>query len=105
MSVPAVQPEAANRLIAGLPRKDRGRLLRCCEQVELIAGAVLCEPDRSFSHVYFPLTGLISLVKTVDGDRPLELGLIGNEGVLGVTLILGIDAAPLRGLVRCAGVA
>jgi CRP-like cAMP-binding protein len=105
MSVSAVQPEAANRLIAGLPRQDRGRLLRCCEQVELAVGEILCEADRSFRYVYFPLTGLISLVKTVDGDRPLEMGSIGNEGVLGVTLVLGIDAAPLRGLVRCGGIA
>lgn len=96
---------AVNRLIEGLPRKERGRVLRLCEPVDLVIGAVLCEPDRSFRHAYFPLTGLISLVKTIDGDRPLEVGLVGSEGVLGVTLMLGINAAPLRGVVRADGIA
>jgi CRP-like cAMP-binding protein len=103
--VPSASPAAVNRLIEGLPRSERARVLRLCEPVDLIVGAVLCDPGQPFRHAYFPLTGLISLVKTLDDDRPLEVGLVGSEGVLGVTLMLGIDAAPLRGVVRGTGVA
>ena len=94
-----------NRLIEGLPRKERHRLLARAEAVDLAFGATLCEPDQSYRHIYFPLTGFISLVATVDGHRPLEVAMIGNEGMLGVTLVLGIGAAPFRGVVQGPGTA
>lgn len=92
-----------NRLIDGLPRPARERVLKLCEPVELVFGAVVCEPDRSFQHVYFPLTGFISLVATVGDHPPLEIGLIGNEGMLGATLALGVNAALLQGIVQGPG--
>lgn len=92
-----------NRLIEGLPRKDRDRILQQCEPVELLFGDILCEPDQHFRHAHFPLTGFISLVATVGGHQPLELGLIGSEGMLGVTLALGVKTAPLRGVVQGSG--
>lgn len=92
-----------NRLIEGLPRKERGRILARGEPVDLTFGAVLCEPGQPYRHVYFPLTGFISLVATVGHHQPLEMGLIGNEGMLGVTLALGIGVAPLRGVVQGSG--
>ncbi len=102
----AVIPErVVNRLIDGLPRKERSRLLSHCAPVELACGTILCEADQLFRHVYFPLTGFISLVATVDGHQPLEIGLIGNEGMLGMTLALGVNAIPLRGVVQGAGTA
>lgn len=95
----------ANRLIESLPRPDRARILAGCERVELVAGDVLCEREQMLRHVYFPLTGFISLIATLTGNRPLELGLIGNEGMLGVTLVLGIDTAPTQAVVQGAGIA
>lgn len=92
-----------NQLISGLPRKDRNRILKTCARVELVFGETLCEPEQAFEHVYFPLGGFISLVATVDKHQPLEMGLIGSEGMLGVTLMLGVDAAPLRGVVQGSG--
>ena len=94
-----------NRLIEGLPRKERDRLLQRCEPVDLVFGAILCEPGQPFRHVYFPLSGFISLVATLGGHQPLELALIGNEGMLGVTLALGVNAAPMRAVVQGAGTA
>jgi hypothetical protein len=76
-----------------------------CETVELIFGTALCEPDQPIAHVYFPLTGFISLVKTVETHQPLEIALIGNEGMLGATLALGVDIVPLRGIVQGSGAA
>jgi CRP-like cAMP-binding protein len=94
---------AVNRLIEGLPHKDRHRVLARGEPVELTLGAILCEPDQRYRHVYFPLTGYISLVAMSSGHQPLEMGMIGDEGMLGVTLVLGIGAAPLRGVVQGSG--
>ena len=94
-----------NGLIATLPSKERNRILKHCEQVDLVFGAILCEPDAPFQHVYFPLFGFISLVASVDGHQPLEMGLIGNEGMLGVTLVLGVNAVPLRAVVQGSGTA
>ncbi|MNO33951.1 hypothetical protein D3C76_239760 [compost metagenome] len=92
-----------NQLLNGIPNKERNRLLDHCESVELVFGSVLCEADQPYSHAYFPLTGFISLVEKLDAHRPLEMGLIGNEGMLGVTLILGVRKAPTRAVVQGAG--
>lgn len=94
-----------NRLIAGLPRPERNKILAQCETVSLIAGTVLCQPNQPFQHVYFPITGFISLVTTLRDHQPLEMGLIGNEGMLGVTLALGVDAAPMLAVVQGSGMA
>ncbi len=94
-----------NRLLEVLPRPARDRLLRECEPVSLVLDTVLCERDRSYRHVYFPLGGFISLVATVGAHPPLEIALIGNEGMLGATLVLGVNRARLRGIVQGAGTA
>jgi CRP-like cAMP-binding protein len=55
--------------------------------------------------VYFPLSAFISLVDTAGNHTPLEMGIIGNEGMLGASLILGTDEAPLRAIVQGKGTA
>jgi CRP-like cAMP-binding protein len=97
---PAPSP---NSLIAALPRGQRARLLRACEPVEMALGDVLCEPGHPYSLAYFPLSGLISQVSAPDGHNPLEIGLIGREGMLGATVLLGIDEAPMQALVHGPG--
>lgn len=99
----AATTEVANRLIEGLPRGVRDRFLDLCEPVDLELGTVLCEADRPLRHVYFPLTGFISLVAVVEHHPPLEIGLIGNEGMLGATLALGVAGPPLRAIVQGPG--
>lgn len=94
-----------NRLIEALPDEERNRLLERCESVELPFGAILCEPDAPYASVYFPVAGFISLVMRVGSHRPLEMAMIGNEGMLGVTLALGVDLAPMRAVVQGAGTA
>lgn len=94
-----------NRLIAAQPLPDRTRILAGCEPVELVGGAILCETDEPLEHAYFPLVGFISLGAALPGRRPLELGLIGNEGMLGVTLALGVTTAPMRAVVQGPGTA
>lgn len=94
-----------NGLIEALPRGARNRLLRLCEPVDLEFGAVVCEADRRLNHIYFPLTGFIALVARVGDRPPFEIGLIGNEGMLGATLVLGVNVAQLRGVVQGPGTA
>ncbi len=94
-----------NHLLEELSRRTRAGLLRECEPVSLVFGAVLCERGKPYRHVYFPLGGFVSLVATVGRHPPLEIALIGNEGMLGATLALGVDKARLQGLVQGAGTA
>lgn len=97
--------EVVNRLIAGLPRKERKRILDDCEIVNLAFGEILSERDKALTHAYFPINSFISLVTTLTDHPPLEMGLIGNEGMLGATLILGVNTSPMRAVVQGAGTA
>lgn len=94
-----------NRLINRLPRKERDRLVAACETVHLQQGEIVCEAGARLRHVYFPGAGFVSLLAPVTGHPPLEVGLIGDEGMIGTTLILGIDVSPLRGVVQSPGAA
>lgn len=92
-----------NKLLDGLPKNLRSHLVKACELVNFDFGNTLCEADRPFEYAYFPIAGFISLVAVVKGHKPLEMNLIGNEGMLGATLSLGIPNAPLRAVVQGAG--
>jgi CRP-like cAMP-binding protein len=94
---------ASNLLIAALPRQDRLRLLGDCETIELARAQVLCEPGARLRQVYFPLDAFISLATVVDGHAPLEVGMVGNEGMFGIPLVLGAAGSPLKASVLGAG--
>lgn len=101
---PAVtSPATANRLLARLPRRERDRLVGEGTLVELALGETLVEPGQTQGAAWFPLTSFVSLVARAKGHEPLEMDLIGNEGMLGATLVLGVDTVPLRGVVQGAG--
>lgn len=94
---------SANRLLGALSRKDRQRFLAGCTPVELNFADVLAEPGTHIIHVYFPTDSFISLTTTTDASASLEVGLVGDEGMLGASLILGVDVSPLHAVVQGSG--
>jgi CRP-like cAMP-binding protein len=94
-----------NTLLGGLPRKEREPFLLLCQPFEMKFGAVLCDVGTPYRHAYFPVSGLISLVSSLSDQKPLEMALIGREGMLGASLLLGIGMAPVQALVHDPGVA
>lgn len=94
---------AQNLLLEALPGAVRRRLLARAEPVELVLGNVLCDQGDPIQHVFFPIDGFISLVAPSVGGTSLELALIGDEGMLGISLLLGVNVARLQGLVQGAG--
>ncbi len=102
--MPAIQRRlAVNRLLDGLPASDLRRIVAGCETVELTFAEVLYTPGERLRHVYFPTRGFISLVMPIDESASLEVGLIGNEGMFGIPLALGIDVSPVLAVVQGAG--
>ena len=78
-------------------------MLARLEWVALAEGQVLCEPGDRTMHVYFPIDALVSLLAVADGRRALEVGMFSRQGMLGVSLALGVRAAPYRALVQSPG--
>jgi CRP-like cAMP-binding protein len=91
---------ATNQLLAALPRKDRLRFEAGCDKVKLAFADILSEPGNRIRHVYFPTSGMISLIAPMDGFASLEVALVGNEGMLGTALVLGVDDSLLHALVQ-----
>ncbi|KRC00504.1 Crp/Fnr family transcriptional regulator [Hydrogenophaga sp. Root209] len=92
-----------NDLIARLPKAVRKRFLALCEPFELVLSAELGVRGKELSHAYFPRSGFISLVIDIDSHPPLEVGMVGQEAMLGSELVLGLAKTPWRALVQGAG--
>jgi CRP-like cAMP-binding protein len=93
----------ANRLLATLPPADLRRVVASCEHVELQSHDVLYEAGAPLRHVYFPTSAFISLVTPLDACAGLEVALVGNEGMVGSALLLGVAVSPLNHLVQGTG--
>ena len=95
-----------NRLLALLPRKHRDGFVAECEQVDLVFGDVISEEGDRIEHVYFPTgNSFISLMTRVEGSPNLEVGMVGNEGMSGISVMLNNNVSPLRTLVQGSGTA
>jgi len=96
---------ATNLLLASLSRKEYQSFLAHCEPVELVFSEILGEPGEKVRDVYFPINSFISLVAPIDSKASVEVGMVGNEGMLGLNLALGVKFSSLRALVQGAGTA
>ncbi|HEX8151330.1 MAG TPA: Crp/Fnr family transcriptional regulator [Pyrinomonadaceae bacterium] len=96
-------PPIRNQLLAALPYEEYGRLLPRLEPVPLPFMGVLYEGGEPIRHVYFPDDGLISLLIVMNDGTVREIGVIGNEGMLGAAVALGVKTTPTRALVQLPG--
>ncbi|WP_376694879.1 Crp/Fnr family transcriptional regulator [Wenzhouxiangella sp. EGI_FJ10305] len=94
-----------NLLIDRLPASAARSLLSAGHSVDLEFDQVIAEAGAPVSRVLFPTTAIISVTTQVDGHRPLEMGMIGYEGMLGATLALGVERHPMQAVVQGSGVA
>jgi CRP-like cAMP-binding protein len=96
---------AENQLIARLPPKARGRLLQLCEPFELKTAEVLSEGGNPIRYVYFPVKGFVSMVTLLDGKPALEVGMVGQEGMVGAQMVIGVTREALHAVVQGPGTA
>jgi len=96
-------PPRGNLLLEALDEPERQQFIARCESVELTFSEVLCEKNEHMPYVYFPTTSFVSLISSLDGGHSLEVGLVGREGMLGASLLLGVNAAPLKAIVQGTG--
>ncbi len=101
----ASRESVANSLLAALPLSEHRRLLAGLEPVTLRYGEVLYEPGETNRYVYFPTDCVVSLLTTVDDGRTLGAELVGYEGMIGISLVLGVDVASVRARVQATGIA
>jgi CRP-like cAMP-binding protein len=102
MSVTCHSP-LQNMLLAALPDYEMGRLLTDLKLVQLHVGQVLYESGGKLDNVYFPTDSIVSMLYILENGASAEVGMVGNEGMLGVTLFLGGNTTPNRAVVQRAG--
>ena len=101
----AFEAPVANSVLAALSRADYQRLLPGLEPVTLKFGEVLHEPGAPIRYVYFPVDCVVCLLTRTVGQRAIETGLVGYEGMVGIALALGVTVSPIRTLVQAGGTA
>jgi CRP-like cAMP-binding protein len=92
-----------NRLLAALPSEDYQRILPGLQEVSFSLGQVVYEFGGHLDYVYFPTTAIISLLYTMENGSSAEMGLTGNDGVVGIALFMGGGTMPNRAVVQSAG--
>ena len=92
-----------NQLLAVLPEQQLASWLPHLEPVELSLGEVLYEPGSHVTHVYFPATAIVSLLYVMENGASAEIAVVGNEGVVGISLFMGGDSTTSRAVVQSAG--
>jgi CRP-like cAMP-binding protein len=92
-----------NRLLAALPHSESQRWLPDLEPVDFSLGEVLYESGITLSHVYFPTTAIVSLLYVMENGASAEIGVVGNEGIVGISLFMGGESTSGRAVVQSAG--
>jgi CRP-like cAMP-binding protein len=92
-----------NRLLASLPAAELARLSPYLESVALPLGEVIYESGGEQSYVYFPSSGIVSLLYVMDDGAAADIAVVGNEGMVGIALFMGGETTPSRAVVQSAG--
>src|SRR5882672_6957338 len=101
----ALRAPPANRLLAALPAKEYQRLLPGLDKVPLEFAKIIYSPGDTIRHVYFPNDSIVSLLAAEDHHASLEVGMIGNEGMTGISVFMGVNKSRTLALVQGAGTA
>ena len=92
-----------NHLLSALPPAEAQRWRPLLESVDLPLGHVLYESGAELTHVYFPTTAIVSLLYVMENGASAEIAVVGNEGIIGVSLFMGGESTPSRAVVQSAG--
>jgi CRP-like cAMP-binding protein len=98
----STQP-SQNHLLGALPPTEAQRWTPLLESVDMPLGSVLYESGGTLSHVYFPTTAIVSLLYVMENGASAEIAVVGNEGIVGVSLFMGGESTPSRAVVQSAG--
>ena len=101
--MPSPHDPHQNHLLAALPADEYARLLPDLEWVQMPLGHVLYEPGVQMRHVYFPTTAIVSLLYVMEDGASAEIAVVGNEGVVGVSLFMGGESTTSRAVVQSDG--
>jgi CRP-like cAMP-binding protein len=94
---------AGNRILCALPPHDRARLLAALQPASFALGDVVYESGRRQDHIYFPTTCVVSSLYETEDGATAEIGLVGNDGVVGMPLFLGGETSPSKAVVVVSG--
>jgi CRP-like cAMP-binding protein len=109
LRVPGVSPQTrrqslrGNHIRAAMPKTELQRWEPQLELVDMPLGQVVFEPGGELHYAYFPLTAIVSLLYVMDNGESAEIALVGNDGVLGVTVLMGGNSTTIRAVVQSAG--
>jgi CRP-like cAMP-binding protein len=95
----------SNQILDALPADERARLFPHLQHVELPLGMSLYESGDAQRHIYFPTDSIVSLLYVLENGASAEIAVVGNEGVIGVSLFMGGETTPSRAIVQSAGFA
>jgi len=92
-----------NNLLAAMPEHELHRMLSKLSEVELVFDTDIYTLNEKIRHVYFPNSGIISLLAAVDNSSTTEVGIVGREGMVGLPIFLGVSLSRVRAVVQGAG--
>jgi CRP-like cAMP-binding protein len=101
--MPVSHSPQQNHLLAALPAAEFDRLAPELELVSMPLGEALYESGGRLQHVYFPTTAIVSLLYVMENGASAEIAIVGNEGILGISLFMGGETTPNRAVVQSAG--
>jgi CRP-like cAMP-binding protein len=102
-STPSASDPTQNDLLAALPAAEYERLQLHFDRVDMPQGLTLFDSGDTVTDVYFPLDSIVSLLSVAQSGAAAEIGIVGNEGIVGVSLFMGGASTPSRAVVQIAG--
>jgi CRP-like cAMP-binding protein len=98
-----MRPLGTNRILAALPKEELTRLMPELERRDLALGDQVYDSGGHLDYVCFPTSCIVSLIYTMENGTAAEMGLVGNDGMVGVALFMGGDTMPNRAVVQLGG--